>query len=144
MSSATEDSDVSSATGSSSGSSSFVVDTMNKKFVIVGGGNYIGFHIAKGLNARGVFVLLVDSVEPSPEWGRCDMPFRKTNIFDRKELVRAFERAHCVIHTGENGLFTCCLSSKHFSYANNCFQLLLNSLESCRTVQIRIKWRWRL
>ena len=99
MSSAAEDQDESLSSASSSVS---VLDTMNKKFVIVGGGNYIGFHIAKELNSRGVFVLLVDSVQPNPEWGTCDMPFRKTNIFDRKELRRAFERAHCVIHTGEH------------------------------------------
>lgn len=70
------------------------------KFVIVGGGGYIGYHIGKDLKSKGHSVLLADITNPDPEWGHCDIPLAKTNILDPNALEDAFKGADCVIHCG--------------------------------------------
>lgn len=74
------------------------------KFVIVGGGGYIGYHIGQDLQAKGHTVLLFDIVEPHKDWtmefSNAKIPFYKGSILSLENLELAFSNADCVIHTG--------------------------------------------
>jgi len=90
------------------------------KFVIVGGGGYIGYHIGVDLVTKGHEVLLLDIREPDEEWVQdallCSefldrkgkLKFRTGNILRFSDLTAAFEKANCVIHCGKiHGNYTC-------------------------------------
>jgi nucleoside-diphosphate-sugar epimerase len=83
------------------------------KFVIVGGGGYIGYHIGLDLVIKGHSVVLLDLREPDVEWvedaeeipafvnQRSNLVFRTGNILSAQDLGNAFHGAQCVIHCGE-------------------------------------------
>ena len=83
------------------------------KFVIVGGGGYIGYHIGVDLVTKGHHAILLDIREPDSEWvedaltlpqfvqNSLNLKFVIGNTLCSEDLETAFHGAQCVIHCGK-------------------------------------------
>jgi len=88
------------------------------RYGIVGGGGYIGYHIAVSLISNGHAVVLYDLFQPDSEWvqdaeeveafrkQKQNLRFIQGDILSVDDLTKALSGSECIIHCGKiNGIF---------------------------------------